>query len=324
MYPRGKPNYLQASRRLSWISNAIIVYFAVVVVALLYGFLRRNAFILFLVLMPLAPLGLIMTTAYRRIRTAMIRRKTQELADILYEASSKLEELPPRITEFDILLSVDTAFVWRGAVAPFLIATARLVDHTVNMLMSEELGRNRSWTKNDDLSPVKQMVSHFRLMATAVEENDRVRTFEAIGDLMCLSVNLRRANEELGIAEVFDEKDFIQACNDTAVLLKRRRFFDADSEIKRLLLSISRKHSAAGAKFRWQVLISYWLWIRLSFLEIPFYPEPTRFWVGPSRLLAVQLEAVVAAYSERDYAGLTEIVYESFDWRTRVPRFLLR
>jgi hypothetical protein len=323
MYPRGKHNYLQASRRLRWTINAIVAYFAVVAVALLYGFLRRDAFILFLVLMPLAPLGLIMTTAYRGIRAAMIRRKTQELADILEEASSKLEEFPPRITEFDILLSVDTAFVWRGVVTPFLIATARLMDHTANMLMSEELGRNKSWTSNDELSPVRQMASHLRLMATAVRENDHVRTFEAIGDLMALSVNLRRDNEELRIVEVFGEKDFIQACNDIAILLKRRRFFDADSEIKRLLLNISRKDSTASAKFRWQVLISYWLWIRLSFLEIPLYPEPTRFWVGPSRLLAVQLEAVVAAYSERDYAGLTEIVYESFDWRTRVPRFLL-
>lgn len=322
MFSSARNKLPQAHRALTWAKNVIVAYLALVAGTLSYGLIMRNTFVLFLVLMPLSPLGLIMTTAYRAIKARMVRHKANRLANIFDKAANSLEMTPPQITDFDILLSVEPSFVWQGAVAPFLAATVRLMHQTNSMLLSEELGRSKEWTKDSALSPFKQIASYVRTIAATVRSDDRVRAFETIGDLMALSILLGREYKPSHI-ERFNREDFFRICTEIGALLRQRRFFDAEVKVEDLLQNIIHRGSADVIELRWQSLITYWLSLRLSFLEVPFYPGPTRLWAGPSRVLASQLEDAITAYAKSDYVGLTEIVYESFDWQARVPRFLL-
>ena len=99
---------------------------------------------------------------------------------------------------------------------------------------------------------------------------------------------------------------------------------EAKLRARGLLEDITRKELVDRDRLPWHALISYWIWLRISATAYRFLPTPPRFWADPSEVFATQLGSAIRAYSTDNYAELTEVICESFDWRTRIPRLLLK
>lgn len=296
------------------------IYIFPVAIILFFALIQRDVFLLFLVFSVLAPVGLLATILYQALKKRVIRAKAQKLASVLEVAAGYLDQIPRKMTKYDTDLTNRTAFVWQDVFSPFLLAVTRLLVQAKYMIISEDLGRGKYWsTDTSPDSPPVILAKHTKSIAQAVREGDSVAAFEALGNLLTLP--LSHGNQQRSGQVEFSRDDFIKMCRKMAELLRQRKFLDANESMERLILGLKEEGSTEEVK--WQVLIAYWLWLRLSFLKTPAQPGPSWLWVGPSKLLAEQLDAVLDAYVEEDYVTLSEIVNESFDWRTRVPRFIL-
>lgn len=307
---------------LVFIRYATAIYLLLVAAVLFYGWLRKEIFLLFLVFAVLAPLGLLITAIYRLLWRQAIRAKTLKLAEVLENAARYLDNVPRRITRYDIDLFFKTTFVWHNVLSPFLSAITRLLVQAKYMIISENLGRGRDWSTDvSPGSPPAILAERTKSIARAMREQDPVAAFGALGELLALPILYGRQVHN-GRAE-FTDDDFIELCRKIAGLLRERKLLDADNLVRKLIGSLREIGSTDVVDVKWRALIAYWLWLRLAFLKTNPRPRPSRIWVGPSKLLAVQLDAALDAYKDQDFASLSEIVYESFDWRTRVPRFIL-
>lgn len=307
---------------LRLIRYATAIYSILVSIVLFYGLLQRETFFLFLVFAVMAPFGLLLTAVYRLLKGQVVRAKTLKLANVLETAAGHLDRIPRRLTKYDTDVSTKTGFVWRDAFDPFLPAVTRLLAQANYMIISEDLGRDRNWsTDTSPDSPPVILAARVKSIARAVRDQDLVAAFEAIGELLALPLfhNSQARQGQVG----FTENDFVDLSRKIVGLLRDRKFLDAEDSVQELVISLREKGSTNVDEVKWRVLIAYWLWLRLSFLKEPSQPHPSWLWAGPSKLLAAQLDAALDAYMNQDLVSLSEIVNESFDWRTRVPRIIL-
>lgn len=318
-----------ADRYQSWPSRALIAlryfilgYILLVVSVLGYAWLQRSSSLALAVLLVLAPLGLLSTLIYRLSKRSIVKAKTLRLAAVLDEAADALEQLPRRIAKYDAGLDSNTAFVWHDVLSPFTVSVTRLLSKAKEMIISEEFGRVKDWTTDvSSTCPPAIVARQTHLVADAIRENDPVSAFEVIGEL--LSMPLISGGQQPESGEEFDSDEFIRLCRNIAKYLRKRQFLDADLEIQSLIGALQEKAREHTPALKWQALIIYWLSIRSAIMKTDEQPGPTRVWAGPSKVLAAQLDAVLDAYQTEDYTGLSEIIYESFDWRTHIPRFIL-
>jgi hypothetical protein len=316
-------NYFQY--RLGWVLRFvryfIIIYMIVLSGLLLYALIDREIFLLFLMFTVLGPLGLLTFVFYHLLQNHAIRTKTRKLALILENSTNYLDQIPRRITEYDIDITMETHFVWKNVLSPFLIAVVRFMVDAKNKIISEESGRNRDWST--DLSPDSppMMLSNYtKSIARAIRDRDSVAAFEAIGELLAFPFyydNQKRRREDGLIKD-----DFIKLCREITKLLRKRRLLEANDLVNKLILDLRDKGSANIEEAKWQLLIAHWVNLRVIFLNYPTLTRLSWLWIEPIKLLSAQLDAVIDAYNDKDFSSIAEIVNESFDWRTRIPRFV--
>lgn len=310
---------IRPSRFLRFTRAFSISLLWVILAFLFVGLVKRDIVILSFIVFILSPTFVFVGVMYRLVKTRQITNKAQKLADLLDSVADELEKDNSKLTLFDIGTHTNTEFVWTGAVAPFLVATVRLFQQAKINIISEQSGRNRQWTTTIKQSPIMELSRQTKKIALTLRDSDQIGTFEAIGDLFVFALLYRKGIQKIKEKE-YSENDFLKELESISLLLKQRHFIQTNNNVKLLIDNILSQSHSNAAKTRWQAIIAYWLSIRLSLIEAPSTPSPSSFWLGPSKILSMQLDSILQAYIERDYADITETIYESFDWRTKVPR----
>ena len=300
----------------------IVVYLIIVTAILFYGWVSGDTFWLFAVFAVIAPLGLVLTLVYRLSKRRVIRTKTLKLAQVLDYVAAHIDEPPRNLPSYDVELSDNTAFVSHDVLSPFLLGVTRMLVHAKFVIISEERGKGKEWSIDPSPnSPPAILARQTKSIARAMRDDDPVAAFESVGELLALP---RRLNLEAAVSSgEFTIEDFVQTCRHVARFLSERDLLNADYLTQQLITNVKERAAPDAADLKWQALIAYWLGLRMTIMKSSVQFEPTRIWSGPSRLLAAQLKAALDAFEDRDFTDLSEIVYESFDWRTRVPRFIL-
>jgi len=298
------------------------VYLIIVTAILFYGWWNGNTFWLFAIFAVMAPLGLVLTLVYRLSKRRVIRAKTFKLAQVLEAVAAYIDDPPRNLPSYDVELSDNTAFVWHDVLSPFLLAVTRMLIHAKFVIISEESGRGKEWSIDPSPnSPPAILARQTKSIARAMRNDDPVSAFEAVGELLALP---RKFNHENAVSTMeFTTEDFVQTCQDIARFLLERNLLNADHLTQQLIINVRERAAPDATNLKWLALIAYWLGIRMTIMKSSVMFEPTRIWSGPSKILAMQLNAALDAFEGHDFADLSEIVYESFDWRTRVPRFIL-
>jgi hypothetical protein len=314
---------IRPSRFLRFTRSVSISLLWVILVCLFIGLVKRDIFVLSFIAFILSPAFVLIGIIYRLTKTWQITNKTQKLADLLDKSADELEKDNSKLTLFDITTHSNTEFVWSGAVTPFLVATVRLFQQAKINIISEQSGRNKQWTTPIKQSPIMELSRQTKKIVLALRDSDQIGTFEAIGDLFVFALLFRKRIQAIKERE-YPEHDFLRDLESISFLLKQRHFIKANDAVKHLIDNILSQSSPDPTRMRWQAILAYWLSIRLSLIEAPSTPPPSSFWLGPSKILSMQVDSISQAYTEQDYADITETIYESFDWRSKVPRAFAR
>ncbi len=205
-----------------------------------YGFIKRELSLLLLVF-PLSLTSSVSLIIYQRIKGAYIKKNKQKLVEIIRNAASFLEKKPPQLTKYDITLSSKTGFVWEGVISSFLISTAHFLNHSRYLIISEDHGRNKTWSCEPESSILIDVASITRKMANALSEDDTVQTFLSIGELYALSLQNRRCLENKTIIKYSDES-FIDDISKISTSLKQRNLFEADLFQERLIENLKQEN----------------------------------------------------------------------------------
>lgn len=287
---------------------------------LLIGLIRKEISLLFLVF-PLGITSSISLIIYQKIKGIYIRRNKQKLVEIIRNAASFLERKPPQLTKYDITLSSKTGFVWEGVISSYLISTAHFLNHTRYLIISEDHGRSRTWSDEPESSILFDVASISKKMANALSEDDNVQTFQSIGELYALSLQNRRKLENKPII-VYSNENFFEDISRISDSLKQRNLYDADQYQERLIENLKQEIPPQKTLYKWQALIAYWIWLRLSLINSKNKGLYISGWVDPYTIFYQQIDAIIHYYKNEDWMEVSEIIYGSFDWRTWIPRIL--
>jgi len=311
------------SRVLHIVKTIIFFLLLSIAITLAIGLARNDLQTLLVTFFLLSPTFVFISALYLLIKQWQMSRKKKKLVLLLNKVADELESNPSTLTHFDIKTHNETSFVWDGVVTPFLIASVRLLLNAKATIISEQSGRHRQWTESGVWSPILELAKQTKKIAVALEESDPVVVFEALGDLFAYALLQRKkvfgANDNL-----YSQDDFLKDTENICILLKERRFITANNELKKFVAHVMCQKNPNPTALRWQAFIANWLVIRFNLMEAPSNLVPSSFWLGPSKLLSMQLDAVTSAYVDNNYTDIAEIIYESFDWRNRIPRFLAR
>ena len=290
---------------------------ALMAVGLLYGLLLRESLALVVVFFLLAPLGFLAMGSYRLARRWVVRKKAADLGEALDSITLYLDQIPRKLSKYDTELNSRVQFLWDGVCAPSLIADARLLAEARNKIMSESMGKDAGWSidRSSDSPPV-MLADGTRALAQAVRGGDSVEALEIVGNL--LAIPFYRGDQP-----TVSRDTFVSLTRPVVGLLRAGKALNADESVQLLLERIRESRQGDKEDARCQALVLCWLNLRMSFLRKPVERRLSWVWADPSRLLAAQLDGVLDAYRDRDFAGLSEIVNESFDWWTWVPRFVI-
>ncbi len=264
-----------------------------------YGFIKRELSLLLLVF-PLSLTSSVSLIIYQRIKGAYIKKNKQKLVEIIRNAASFLEKKPPQLTKYDITLSSKTGFVWEGVISSFLISTAHFLNHSRYLIISEDHGRNKTWSCEPESSILIDVASITRKMANALSEDDTVQTFLSIGELYALSLQNRRCLENKTIIKYSDES-FIDDISKISTSLKQRNLFEADLFQERLIENLKQENPPKMTIYKWQALIAYWIWLRLSLLNSIKKGFYFAGWSDPYSILYRQIDAIIRYFKNEDW-----------------------
>lgn len=304
-----------------------LVIFAIVTMLILsYSvFYSRDPHPLWNIVAYFAPAGLIFFVIYLRVKEEFEKRRLHALADVLLKATYYLRKDPPTVVEFDNKLSVYLLNVLKGPESLFILSLSRYLEHLRLIIVRENqlFELNEGSTKL--IFPYKELSSSFYKLSDAITKLDKTLAFDLVGEMLSLILKFRRMMDQEPLIE-FSMPAFIDSCQSISGLLKIRLFLDADFECKELVKKVRLQNVDDLSTIGWQAVIVYWIWIRLSIIETALPLKESRFklWVGPSRLLADQIDSIIIFYEQQDFDHIVQVIISSFDWNLRIPRFLLK
>lgn len=305
------------------ITIRLLILTTIIISTLLFfcGLITKNLELLFMVF----PLGLtssISLLLYQKIKGEYIKRNKQKLVEIIRQGASFLEMKPPQLTKYDIALSSKTGFVWEGVISSYLISTAHFLNHTRYLIISEDHGRSKNWSCDPESTILTNVASITKKMANAISDDDTVLTFQSIGELYALSLQNRRCIEKKPSVS-YSNESFIEDISNISTSLKQRNLFEADMYQEKLIENLKQENPPQKTIYKWQALIAYWIWLRLSLLNSINKKGFVSGWLDPYSVLYRQIDVIIRYFKNEDWMDVSEIIYGSFDWRTWIPRISL-
>ncbi len=257
------------------------------------------------------PLGVFFVLSFKSVFRRYATAKLHSFSSAIYEAN-KLIEIPGKLGEFDVALTNNPQFVWRGIEVPFLIATARLLNDARMGFMSEFHRPN-----------VREGVRrNLKSLEEGVREADYIQSFESLGEMLVYPIeeNTHKKRIESSVLA----KTFVFHCYYISKLLEKKRLVDADRASQDLIESLAIYKSKGSQNLNWQALISRWIYVKISLLQDPHEIKPSGAFLGPSKVFARELKLAMDNYRLNNWKGVCDIINDSFIWRKWTPKILFR
>lgn len=310
------------------------MYILLLFFVLIYSVVNRRADILFISFICVSPISVVILLLYQRSNRRKIRTTANKLSQILLKASGFLDITPPKITLFDITIFNDTSFIWEDTSDSFLWGTTRMLKEAQFVVFSEQSRISRKWMSDTETNKAQSEISSIsnlvQVIAQGIIVRDTFAVFEAIADILVLPLKYELLNIESSLLP--DDLD------DIVSRIEYVGYMAKESSTKEEYASIATEKIAKilevlpynmGLKndenFKWVVLICYWLKHKI---QIAFDPNPVRsypqwLWADFYDILSQEVTMATMAYRNNDFYSLTEIIYESFDQRRIIPKFLI-
>lgn len=283
--------------------------------------------LLLMIALFLAPVGIVVIAVQRKLRKKSVEAKTKALAKVLKDAANILDAGTAQIPLYDAWLSNEMAIVHEGLRDSFLSAIARLL-FEAKVVFSENTVYER-WQgiepHENDFDPVKLIRFKTMTLASAVRRRDYVLSFEVLGDMAIYALlNLQGVEKPIPLS-MNEFVDRVRTIND---FVRDKQVLDAQDSYRALRQRLADSISINDDREEkhWEAIVLYWLNIQLqSVAHHPYHarPRPRWLWADPSTILSKQIQVALASLTAKDYATLSEIIYESFDWQRRTPRFII-
>lgn len=309
---------------LKFLSWFIFLYFTFVILYFIRTIFRLEDLKQFIVIFFFSIQGMLIFWVYTKLKQRLVDQKINRYVRIIRQITDSLIKTPPSLNEFDFLLYSETSFIWKGAVSTYLIATDRLLDLTRILIMAEE-SRTKIFTSSEHPNFLEELHSNLEALAKSIEKQGPLRTFNSISSMILLAIKARNINlKDEDKTSVGSYEDFISECTSISEYLKQRRFSPAEETIQAVIDKIHLSKDIEQANMKWEALIAFWISIRIAIIRTDLLARKQfkRPRVGPSRILAFQIDEVVASFKNDDMRNVVNTIIESFDWRKRIPLLL--
>jgi len=319
------------SRIFKYTIYLISVWFFLLILINILAIYFKQPILLWRSTLVFAPATILMLTVYFEFKRFDERLRAKQLSEIIHKSSHFLGNPIPDINNFDKFLSTDIENLKRGPVSLYIYSTLIFLDFARVLIVKEHENAIQANAKHKHDKkyaavefPYRELHRDFEKIEYFVLILDRVGTFDAFGYIFTKLLLLRRKfyREQLG---EFTKDGFIESCESISDSLKIRLFNEAYSESLDLLNSIRLQKIPGDIDYSligWQSLITYWIWIRIEYIKHLSIDERRTIWLGPSKILANQIDAAIQYYQFGNYRGVVDLIITSFDWRLRIPKVI--
>lgn len=290
----------------------LILYFIFLAIYFIFFATQGSAGNLLAVWSVYFPIGVFTYVLYGFVKNRFSNSKVKELSETISRATDYIRRVPLKLGEFDVALSNEIRFSWEGVRVPFALAISRMLTQAKFGFMSEfHRGRN-----------IDVIRTKLDLLSLGVKEQDYSVAYESLGALFAFP--LGNATLSKNEKKIDYHTKYIQVCQQIANLLESGKLIDADQDSKKLSQLLPKLKSVNSPLLSWQALISYWIYIRISFLLDPQGNSSNSLYLGPSKTLAREIGLMVDLYMNNNWKGIGELINESFHRSKRTPGSIFR